>query len=98
MSTILSGYTPYSPQQKAPDFTLIRELIKHIKVPVVAEGRIWGPDETLQALQSGAIYVVVGRSITRPQIITERFVVQMQGWQDLEAAKADQIDRNNCNS
>ncbi|RTE09349.1 N-acetylmannosamine-6-phosphate 2-epimerase [Paenibacillus whitsoniae] len=74
IGTTLSGYTPYSVQQEAPDFELVRGLADRVQVPVVAEGRIWTPEDAAQALDSGASYVVVGSAITRPQLITARYV------------------------
>jgi N-acylglucosamine-6-phosphate 2-epimerase len=73
ISTTLSGYTPYSPQLKTPDFELVRRLSEHVQIPVIAEGRIWTPEEAAQAIEAGATYVVVGSAITRPQLIASRF-------------------------
>lgn len=74
IGTTLSGYTSYSRQQDGPDFDLLQELCARVRVPVVAEGRIWTPEEAVQAMACGATYVVVGSAITRPQLITERYV------------------------
>jgi N-acylglucosamine-6-phosphate 2-epimerase len=74
VGTTLSGYTPYSPQQEKPDFELIERLSEAVQVPVIAEGRIWTPEEAVKVMQAGAAYVVVGSSITRPQLITTRFI------------------------
>ena len=73
ISTTLSGYTPYSPQIEGPDFELVERLAKNAAVPVIAEGRIWTPEEAVKALELGAYAVVVGTAITRPQEITKRF-------------------------
>jgi len=74
ISTTLSGYTPYSPQQEEPDFKLVERLAKDAKVPVIAEGRIWEPREAVKALELGAYAVIIGTAITRPMEITKRFV------------------------
>lgn len=74
VSTTLSGYTTYSRQLDGPDFELIRELSQVLSIPVMAEGRIHTPDEAKQALDAGAHSVVVGSAISRPQMITQRFV------------------------
>ncbi|MEM7029551.1 MAG: putative N-acetylmannosamine-6-phosphate 2-epimerase [Chloroflexota bacterium] len=74
VATTLSGYTDYSPQQAGPDLALIRDLAAAIDVPIIAEGRIGGADDVQAALQAGAHAVVVGSMITRPHMITERFV------------------------
>ena len=75
ISTTLSGYTPYSPQQEGPDLDLVARLAKSLRrsVPFVAEGRISTPHEARAALDAGAFAVVVGGAITRPQQITRRF-------------------------
>jgi glucokinase len=77
IGTTLSGYTPYSPQRDEPDFELVQKLSKQVKCPIIAEGRIWTPDDAAKAMQSGASYVVVGSAITRPQLITARYVEKL---------------------
>ncbi|RXJ02183.1 N-acetylmannosamine-6-phosphate 2-epimerase [Anaerobacillus alkaliphilus] len=74
VSTTLSGYTTYSRQLEGPDFELIEELTRELKIPVIAEGRISTPEQARIALEKGAYAVVVGSAITRPQLITESFV------------------------
>jgi len=74
VATTMSGYTPYSPRQEGPDFALIEGLAARVGVPVIAEGKIWTPEEARRALDLGAHAVVVGTAITRPHIVTERFV------------------------
>ena len=73
ISTTLSGYTPYSPQQDEPDLALIAALACRLRVPLIAEGRIATPEQARAALDAGAFAVVVGGAITRPQQITQRF-------------------------
>jgi N-acylglucosamine-6-phosphate 2-epimerase len=77
ISTTLSGYTSYSPQIEQPDFDLIERLSKIEKIPVIAEGRIATPAQAKKALELGAFSVVVGSAITRPQLITKRFVEEV---------------------
>ncbi len=74
VATTMSGYTPHSRSPKGPDLTLVRELAGRLTIPVVAEGRISTPEEATAALRAGAWAVVVGRAITMPEAITERFV------------------------
>ena len=74
ISTTLSGYTDYSPNLEGPDFQLISDLYKNVKLPIVAEGKISTPEEAKRCLELGATSVVVGGAITRPKQITERFV------------------------
>lgn len=78
VGTTLAGYTPYSRQLTTWDEQLLRDLVAMLVVPVIAEGRIWTPAEARQALDLGAHAVVVGSAITRPRLITERFVRAMR--------------------
>ena len=73
VSTTMSGYTPYSPQQPGPDLDLVARLASSLTVPLIAEGRIATPEQARAALDAGAFAVVVGGAITRPQQITARF-------------------------
>lgn len=79
LSTTMSGYTPYSPQQRDPDLELVRQLARAVQVPVLAEGRYRLPEQVNQALEAGAAAVVVGAAITRPQEITRWFVSAIKG-------------------
>lgn len=74
VSTTLSGYTPYSPQQEEPDYELIGECVKKLTIPVIAEGRITDALQLKKVLDQKPFSVVIGSAITRPQLITERFV------------------------
>ena len=75
----LSGYTPYSPALEGPDFDLIAGLSARLTVPLIAEGRITSPQEAQRALDLGAWAVVVGKAITMPHTIVERFVKAVAG-------------------
>lgn len=79
VATTLAGYTEFTEKHSvdSPDFELIERLSRSIKVPVIAEGRFWTPVQAKQALISGAHSVVVGSAITRPRVITRRFVDTM---------------------
>lgn len=74
VSTTMSGYTDYSPQQREPDLALVQQLASRLAVPLLAEGRYKLPHQVNQALAYGAVAVVVGGAITRPQEITRWFV------------------------
>jgi N-acylglucosamine-6-phosphate 2-epimerase len=77
ISTTMSGYTDYSPQQSEPDLDLVRQLAPRLRVPLLAEGRYRTPDQVRQALSAGALAAIVGGAITRPQEITRWFVEGM---------------------
>lgn len=75
LSTTLSGYTQFSQNRgNGPDFELLKQLVDNTNLPVVLEGRIWEPEEVDKAFELGAHCVVIGSAITRPQLITKRFV------------------------
>ena len=76
ISTTLSGYTMESinVSQTEPDFTLLETLVKETDRPIVLEGRIWEPWQVEKAFELGAHCVVIGSAITRPQLITKRFI------------------------
>lgn len=74
VATTLSGYTRDDLPPKGPDVQLVRELVAAQRVPVVAEGRFWTPDQVSAAFDAGAYAVVVGTAITSPLHITRRFV------------------------
>ncbi len=72
ISTTLNGYTPDTVNDKiySPNFELVKSLVKRIKKPVIAEGRINSPIDAGEMIRIGAYAVVVGSAITRPHIIT----------------------------
>lgn len=72
IATTLAGYTPYTLWMDEPDFALLENLVKSVKVPVIAEGRFWTQEQVAKAFGLGASAVVVGTAITNPQEITRR--------------------------
>ena len=76
IGTTLVGYTPQSEGNKIEenDFEILRTIIKECNHPVVAEGNIDSPEKAKRVLELGALTVVVGGAITRPQNITKKFV------------------------
>ena len=75
ISTTLAGYTTESGEPTAgPDYELLKSLTEKIDKPVILEGRIWEPQEVKKAFEVGAYAVVIGSAITRPQLITKRFL------------------------
>lgn len=75
VGTTLHGYTHETKGMNLADEDLrfLREVIKAVNVPVIAEGNVATPEMAAQCLASGAYAVVVGGAITRPQQITRRF-------------------------
>ena len=76
IGTTLVGYTPQSEGMKieADDFKILREIIEKCDHPVIAEGNIDTPQKAKRVLELGALTVVVGGAITRPQNIAKKFV------------------------
>ena len=75
ISTTLAGYTLESGEPtEGPDYRLLERLVKTIDKPIILEGRIWEPREVKKAFEIGAHCVVIGSAITRPQLITKRFM------------------------
>jgi N-acylglucosamine-6-phosphate 2-epimerase len=74
VATTLCGYTSETAGIRSVCWPLVESLVARLKVPVIVEGHISQPHEVRRALDMGAYSVVVGSAITRPQIITARFV------------------------
>jgi len=76
ISTTLFGYTneTFVPADHGPALDLLKKVCGVVQAPVILEGRIWHPEEVTQAFKLGAYAVVVGSAITRPHLITARFV------------------------
>jgi len=81
IGTTLAGYTPYTTKlsEDEPDWELLAALAQQAKTPIIAEGRIWCPDQAKRAFDLGAHAVVVGTAITRPRVVTRRFVDAVGG-------------------
>jgi len=77
VSTTMSGYTPHSPRQDAPDFELMVQL-RSAGLAFVAEGRLNTPELAALARQLVAQAVVVGSAITRPDVVTGWFLDALQ--------------------
>lgn len=75
IATTLVGYTPYTEGENP--LTVLEGIVQTLDAPIIAEGNIETPAMAARALELGAYSVVVGSAITRPQIITKRFVNQL---------------------
>ena len=75
VGTTMVGYTPASKGLKidADDFKILRDVLKSVKHRVICEGNIDSPEKARHVLDLGAYCVVVGSSITRPQLITRKY-------------------------
>ncbi|HHV31855.1 N-acetylmannosamine-6-phosphate 2-epimerase [Caproiciproducens sp. LBM24188] len=78
VGTTLCSYTEYTKGTKIPDYTLMKQYVDTLSIPIIAEGGIWTPEQLKSALDTGVWAAVVGTAITRPQSITERFVNYIQ--------------------
>lgn len=78
IGTTMSGYTPQTKGQSLPDYKMMKTLSSQTKVPIIAEGGIWSPEEMEKAMNQGVYSVVVGTAITRPREITERYVKALE--------------------
>ena len=81
IGTTLVGYTKQSANDhiNADDFKIIKDILKKVKHPVIAEGNIDTPEKAKRVLDLGCYSVVVGSIITRPQVITKRFTDVIEG-------------------
>ncbi len=66
ISTTLGGYTDARPATEGPDLELLREIVRAVDVPVIAEGRYSQRWEIDAALRIGAVAVVVGGALNDP--------------------------------
>jgi N-acylglucosamine-6-phosphate 2-epimerase len=76
ISSTMYGYTEETvlPPEHGPSFELLKDLCQHMDCPVILEGRVWYAEDVTRAFELGVHAVVVGSAITRPQLITQRFV------------------------
>ncbi|QGM92264.1 N-acetylmannosamine-6-phosphate 2-epimerase [Enterococcus faecalis] len=76
IGTTMRGYTPASDGFNIADndFEYLKNLLKNVKHPVIAEGKIDTPDKFKRCLDLGCHSVVVGGAITRPLEIAQRFI------------------------
>lgn len=79
ISTTLVGYTKETEGKMVyeDDFQILKDILKVVNIPVIAEGNILTPEMAKRCIQVGAHSVVVGGAITRPQQITKRFATCM---------------------
>lgn len=78
VGTTLSGYTEETKGISLPNFSLLEQLVKECPTPVIAEGGISTPEELGTIMNLGVLTAVVGSAITRPMLITKRFINAIQ--------------------
>lgn len=57
-----------------PNLPLMRQMCRTVHVPVIAEGQYWDTEDVRRAFAAGVWSVVIGSAVTRPWLITQRFV------------------------
>lgn len=79
IATTLHGYTEETKGQDIADndFAFVTELVKVLEKPLIVEGNIDTPAKLTTVMQKGAYATVVGSAITRPQLITKKFVAAL---------------------
>lgn len=78
VGTTMNGYVRGDPIQDGPNYALAGQIVRQVKVPLIAEGRIHYPEEARRMLEIGAFAVVVGGAITRPKEIAQRFIREIE--------------------
>ncbi len=73
--TTMRGYTPETEHIHDFDLEFLRELCRRAGAPVIAEGRIATPSQARQAIEAGAHALIIGSAITRPDLITGKFIL-----------------------
>ena len=76
VSSTLNGYTPdtFESNNEIPNFKLVKKLVDNLEIPILAEGRISTPSQAKKLTDIGVRGIVIGTSITRPRVITNKFV------------------------
>lgn len=81
IGTTMVGYTPESKHLKIDedDFKILRDVLANVKHRVICEGNIDSPQKARRVIDLGSFCVVVGSSITRPQLITKKYAQALEG-------------------
>lgn len=78
IGTTMNGYTEASIKESVLPLQLMQKVAQQLETPLIAEGHLDTPELAAEAMKLGAWAVVVGSAITRPQVITKRFVDALQ--------------------
>lgn len=80
VGTTLSGYTAETSHKNTlPDFELVGNLSKNLKIPVICEGRLRKPSDVGHAFEAGAFTVVVGNAITGTDWLIREYIKATPG-------------------
>lgn len=89
----LYGYTAETKDIEQPDLREFARMCRDFgnEVCMMMEGHVYTPEDAMKCIYLGAHSVVVGSAITRPHLITKRFVDLLSGyqfnWRDAERSK-----------
>ncbi|AXI10540.1 putative N-acetylmannosamine-6-phosphate 2-epimerase [Oceanobacillus sp. 143] len=80
IGTTLHGYTNHTKGKLLydNDFAFLKEVIKAVNKPVIAEGNVATPEMLKRVFELGVYSAVVGGAITRPKDITARFAAEIK--------------------
>lgn len=79
----LYGYTATTKHIEQPDLRTFARMCRDLgdRACFIMEGHVYTPEDAMKCLFLGAHAVVVGSAITRPHLITKRFVDLLSGYQ-----------------
>lgn len=89
----LYGYTEATKHIEQPDLREFARMCRDFgdQVCMMMEGHVYTPEDAMKCIYLGAHSVVVGSAITRPHLITKRFVDLLSGyrnnWREAERSK-----------
>lgn len=69
-----------------PHLDLLRDMVATLHIPIIAEGQYWDPENVERAFAAGALAVVIGSAVTRPWLITQRYVAASPRGQDQDSS------------
>ncbi|MDH6357886.1 N-acetylmannosamine-6-phosphate 2-epimerase [Parabacteroides sp. PF5-9] len=80
----LYGYTAATKHIEQPDLREFARMCRDFKdkAYVIMEGHLYTPEDAMKCIYLGAHAVVVGSAITRPHLITKRFVDLLSGYRN----------------
>lgn len=80
----LYGYTEETKHIEQPDLREFARMCRDFgdQVCMMMEGHVYTPEDAMKCIYLGAHSVVVGSAITRPHLITKRFVDLLSGYQN----------------